>query len=371
MKRLSIFILGVVATFMLAPTVQVEARDQISIVGSSTVYPYGTVNAQRLGEEGYNTPTYNSTGTGGGMKLFCGGVGVDHPDMTGASRPMKAKEAKLCAENGVNNVIEVMWANDGITFSHSNDAEPFSVTREEIFMAMAKEVCVPVSGVKYSGGEKVECEVEENPYTSWNQINPNFPDYKIEVLVAPPTSGTRDAFDGNVMEAGCNLPSEMEDLCVEYREDGRIIEMGENDTLIVQKLREDKERFGYFGYSYLKDNADRLQAATVEGVAPTAETIAEYEYPMARPLFIYVKADHVGVIPGIQEYTQMMVSDAAIGDNGYLTAIGAAPMVPELKDRVRNITDTLDPMGFNIADCVNKEHPLKDAGYKFSSSLCK
>ena len=176
MKRLSIFILGVVATFMLAPTVQVEARDQISIVGSSTVYPYGTVNAQRLGEEGYNTPTYNSTGTGGGMKLFCGGVGVDHPDMTGASRPMKAKEAKLCAENGVNNVIEVMWANDGITFSHSNDAEPFSVTREEIFMAMGKEVCVPVSGLKYSGGEKVECEVQENPYTSWNQINPNFPD---------------------------------------------------------------------------------------------------------------------------------------------------------------------------------------------------
>ena len=356
MKRLSTLILGVVATFMLAPTVQVEARDQISIVGSSTVYPYGTVNAQRLGEEGYNTPTYNSTGTGGGMKLFCGGVGVDHPDMTGASRPMKASEAKLCAENGVNNVIEVMWANDGITFSHSNEAEKFSVTREEIFNAMAAKVVV-------------DGKVVDNPYTSWNQINSSFPNYKIEVLVAPPTSGTRDAFDGNVMEAGCNLPTE--DGCTDYREDGRIIEMGENDTLIVQKLREDKERFGYFGYSYLKDNADRLQAATVEGVQPTAQTIAEYEYPMARPLFIYVKADHVGVIPGIQEYTQMMVSDAAIGDNGYLTAIGAAPMVPELLDRVRNITDTLDPMGFNIADCVNKEHPLKDAGYKFSSSLCK
>jgi len=358
MKKISTLILGAVAAIMLAPASQVEARDQISIVGSSTVYPYGTVNAQRLGEDGFNTPTYNSTGTGGGMKLFCGGVGVDHPDMTGASRPMKAKEAKLCADNGVDNVIEFMWANDGITFSHSNAAVSVELTREEIFTAMGAKVVV-------------DGKVVDNPYTSWNQINPDLPNYKIEVLVAPPTSGTRDAFDGNVMEAGCTLPEDMEDLCVEYREDGRIIEMGENDTLIVQKLVEDKERFGYFGYSYLKDNADKLQASTVEGVLPTAQTIAEYKYPMARPLFIYAKADHVGVIPGIQEYAQKMVSDEAIGENGYLTAIGAAPMVPELLDRVRNIADTLDPMGFNIASCANGEHPLKDAGYKFSSSLCK
>ena len=358
MKKISTLILGAVAAIMLAPTSQVEARDQISIVGSSTVYPYGTVNAQRLGEDGFNTPTYNSTGTGGGMKLFCGGVGVDHPDMTGASRPMKSSEAKLCADNGVDNVIEFMWANDGITFSHSNSAVSVELTREEIFTAMAAKVVV-------------DGKVVDNPYTSWNQINPDLPNYKIEVLVAPPTSGTRDAFDGNVMEAGCTLPEDMEDLCVEYREDGRIIEMGENDTLIVQKLVEDKERFGYFGYSYLKDNADKLQASAVEGVLPTAQTIAEYKYPMARPLFIYAKADHVGVIPGIQEYAQKMVSDEAIGENGYLTAIGAAPMVPELLDRVRNIADTLDPMGFNIASCANKEHPLKDAGYKFSSSLCK
>lgn len=371
MKKIPTLVLGAVAAIMLAPASQVEARDQISIVGSSTVYPYGTVNAQRLGEDGFNTPTYNSTGTGGGMKLFCGGVGVDHPDMTGASRPMKSSEAKICADNGVDNVIEFMWANDGITFSHSNEAESFELTREEIFTAMGAVVAVPVDGLKYVDGKQIKFEYVPNPYTSWNQINPNLPDYKIEVLVAPPTSGTRDAFDGNVMEAGCTLPEDMEDLCVEYREDGRIIEMGENDTLIVQKLVEDKERFGYFGYSYLKDNADKLQATKVEGVLPTAETIAEYKYPMARPLFIYAKADHVGVIPGIQEYAQKMVSDEAIGEDGYLTAIGAAPMVPELLDRVRNIADTLDPMGFNIASCANKEHPLKDAGYKFSSSLCK
>ena len=275
MRKLSTLTLAALASFMLAPSSEVEARDQINIVGSSTVYPYGTVNAQRLGESGYNTPTYNPIGTGGGMKAFCSGVGVDTPDITGASRPMKAKEAKLCLENGVTNVIEVMWANDGITFSHSNAAEEFELTREEIFTAMAAKVVV-------------DGEVVENPYTSWNQINSSLPDYKIEVLVAPPTSGTRDAFDGKVMEAGCTLEAVTgsDDGCTDYREDGRIIEMGENDTLIVQKLVEDVERFGYFGYSYLKDNGDKLQPSKVEGVLPSGATIASYEYPMARPLFI-------------------------------------------------------------------------------------
>ena len=333
------------------------ARDQINIVGSSTVYPYGTVNAQRLGESGFKTPTYNPTGTGGGMKLFCAGVGVEHPDITGASRNMKAKEAKLCMENGVTNVIEVMWANDGITFSHSNTAEDFALTRNDIWKAMSAHVVV-------------DGEVVENPYSSWNEIRDDLPDYKIEVLVAPPSSGTRDAFDGGVMEKGCELPEEMEDDCVLYREDGRIVEMGENDTLIAQKLNEDNQRFGYFGYSYLKDNGDKLKAASVEGVLPSGETIASYEYPMARPLFIYLKADHIGVVPGIQEFAQMMVSDEAIGDNGYLTKIGAAPMVPELISRVKNITDNLDAMGFSIEACANAEHPLKDAGYAFSGKLC-
>ena len=336
------------------------ARDQINIVGSSTVYPYGTVNAQRLGESGFKTPTYNPIGTGGGMKAFCAGVGVEFRDITGASRPMKSKEAKLCLEAGVTNVIEVMWANDGITFSHSNEAEPFSLTREEIFTAMAAKVVV-------------DGEVVENPYQTWNEINPSLPAYKIEVLVAPPTSGTRDAFDGKVMEAGCTLEAVTgsDDGCTDYREDGKIIEMGENDTLIVQKLVEDPERFGYFGYSYLKDNGDKLQPSTVEGVIPSADTIATYEYPMARPLFIYLKADHIGVVPGIQEFAQMMVSDEAIGDNGYLTKIGAAPMVPDLISRVRNVTDNLDAMGFDIAACAEAKHPLKDAGYAFSSGLCK
>ena len=175
------------------------------------------------------------------------------------------------------------------------------------------------------------------------------------------------------MEAGCTLEAVTgsDDGCTDYREDGKIIEMGENDTLIVQKLVEDPERFGYFGYSYLKDNGDKLQPSTVEGVVPSAESIATYEYPMARPLFIYLKADHIGVVPGIQEFAQMMVSDEAIGDNGYLTKIGAAPMVPDLINRVRNVTDNLDAMGFDIAACAEAKHPLKDAGYAFSSGLCK
>ncbi len=337
------------------------ARDQINIVGSSTVYPYGTVNAQRLGESGFKTPTYNPTGTGGGMKLFCAGVGVEHPDITGASRPMKSKEAKLCVENGVTNVVEVMWANDGITFSHSNAAEKMDLTRAEIWTAMAAKVVV-------------DGEVVENPYTKWNEINPSLPAYKIEVLVAPPTSGTRDAFDGNVMEKGCAAMG-YEDItggddgCTDYREDGRIIEMGENDTLIVQKLVEDKERFGYFGYSYLKDNGDKLQPASLEGVDPSEESIAAYEYPVARPLFIYLKKDHIGVVPGIKEFAQMMVSDEAIGSNGYLTKIGAAPMVSELLSRTRSDVDTL--AAFDVVACADKKHPLKDAGYAFSGKLCK
>lgn len=359
--KFSKFLFGLFAIgLLLISSNESFARDQVQIVGSSTVYPYGTVNAQRLGEDGYPVPTYNSTGTGGGMKLFCAGEGVDHPDMTGASRPMKAKEAKLCLENGVNDVIEVMWANDGITFSNSVEGIQFELTREEIWTAMAAKVVV-------------DGKVVDNPYTSWNQINSNLPDYKIEVLVAPPTSGTRDAFDGKVMEAGCLLEevTGSDEGCTDYREDGRIIEMGENDTLIVQKLSEDEERFGYFGYSYLKDNADKLHPAVVEGVVPSAESIATYEYPMARPLFIYIKANHVGVVPGIQEFAQKMVSDEAIGNNGYLTKIGAAPMKPELINRVREITDTLDPLGFNVEDCADKKHPLKDKGYAFSKGLCK
>ena len=335
------------------------ARDTISIVGSSTVFPYATIGAERFSEEGYNGATVEPTGTGGGMKLFCGGLGTNFPDITNASRPMKAKEAKLCLDNGVTDVIEVVLGNDGLTFSNSVEADRFSLKKEHIFLAMAAEV--PVDG-----------KIIANPYTTWNEIDSSYPEYKIEVLVAPPTSGTRDAFDGLVMEEGCEKSGYTEikgddEGCTSYREDGRTIEMGENDTLIVQKLSEDTERFGYFGYSFLSANQDKIQGSIIDGVEPTMETIQSYEYPNARPLFFYIKKAHIGVIPGIQEYALLMISEDAIGEDGYLSEYGLAPMTDELTERTIEAVEDLVVM--DLQACAEKIHPLKE--FSGFGSACK
>ena len=338
-------------TFILFTLISVaNARDTISIVGSSTVFPYATIGAERFTEEGYNGATIEPTGTGGGMKLFCGGIGEKFPDITNASRPMKSKEAKLCLENGVTEVIEVVLGNDGLTFSNSVEAERFSLKKKHIFLAMADEV--PVDGV-----------IIKNPYSKWSEIDSSYPEYEIEILVAPPTSGTRDAFDGLVMEKGCEKSGYVEikgseDGCTAYREDGRTIEMGENDTLIVQKLAEDPERFGYFGYSFLSANQDKIQGSIIDGVEPNMETIQSYEYPNARPLFFYVKKAHIGVIPGIAEYVSLMVSEDAIGEDGYLTEYGLAPMTEDLTDRTLESVEDLVTM--DLQGCAEKKHPLKE-----------
>jgi phosphate transport system substrate-binding protein len=209
----------------------------------------------------------------------------------------------------------------------------------------------------------VDGAIIKNPFTKWSEIDSSYPDYEIEVLVAPPTSGTRDAFDGLVMEKGCER-SGYEDIkgsddgCTSYREDGRTIEMGENDTLIVQKLAEDPERFGYFGYSFLSANQDKIQGSFIDGVEPTMETIQSYEYPNARPLFFYIKKSHIGVIPGIAEYASLMVSEDAIGDEGYLTEYGLAPMTEDLTDRTIESVEELLVM--DLQSCVDKKHPLKE-----------
>ena len=353
MKKLIYLILG------MSLATSLYARDSISIVGSSTVFPYSTIGAERFFEEGNVAPTVEPTGTGGGMKLFCGGVGENFPDITNASRPMKAKEAQLCLDNGVTDVVEVVLGNDGLTFSNSVDAQRFELKKEHIFLAMAAEV--PVDG-----------KIVTNPYTKWSEIDSSYPDYKIEVLVAPPTSGTRDAFDGLVMEEGCKKSGYIDikgddSGCTSYREDGRTIEMGENDTLIVQKLAEDKERFGYFGYSYLSSNQDKIQGSFIDGVEPTMATIQSYEYPNARPLFFYIKKAHLGVIPGIAEYASLMVSDDAIGEYGYLTEYGLAPMTTDLTDRTVDAVTNMQAM--DLVKCANKEHPLKS--YEGFGSACK
>ena len=297
------------------------ARDTISIVGSSTVYPFATVVAERFGTKtDFATPKLESTGSGGGLKLFCQGIGTQHPDITNASRRMKPSEYDMCQGNGVTDITEFRIGSDGIVIASSNNAENLDISLEQLFLALAKEVPNPDN----------ENELIANPYEKWSDIDSSLPNVAIQVMGPPPTSGTRDAFVELAMQGGCeDLPAvadmsedEMEGVCHSMREDGPFIEAGENDNLIVQKLMSDSGMYGIFGYSFLEENADRLQAARLNGMVPTVENIAADQYPVARSLFFYVKKAHVGVVPGISEYVEEFTSQAAMGRNGYLKSVG-------------------------------------------------
>ena len=314
---------------------QAIARDQIKIVGSSTVYPYSTVVAERFGKQGkFKTPVVESTGTGGGFKSFCGGVGVQHPDMTGASRAIKKDEVELCVKNGVTEIIELPIGNDGLTFAHSVKAKDANFTKAQLWKAIAHDVVVDGKLVK-------------NPYKNWKEIDKSLPDLKIEILVAPPTSGTRDAWDELVMGKGCD-PEFMKladkKNCTKYREDAAVIEAGENDTLIVQKLGSTPNAFGYFGYSYLVANKDKIKAAKIDGIAPTIEGIQKYTYPVARPLFLYAKKAHASVIPGFKEFLTEYTGKTAVGSTGYLFKVGLVPNAKETEDKVRDVATKLVAM---------------------------
>ena len=314
---------------------QAIARDQIKIVGSSTVYPYTTVVAERFGKQGkFKTPVVESTGTGGGFKSFCGGVGVQHPDMTGASRAIKKDEMELCVKNGVTEIIEMPIGNDGLTFAHSVKAKDANFTKAQLWKAIAHDVVVDGKLVK-------------NPYKNWKEIDKSLPDLKIEILVAPPTSGTRDAWDELVMGKGCD-PEFMKladkKNCTKYREDAAVIEAGENDTLIVQKLGSTPNAFGYFGYSYLVANKDKIKAAKIDGIAPTIEGIQKYTYPVARPLFLYAKKAHASVIPGFKEFLTEYTGKTAVGSTGYLFKVGLVPNAKETEEKVRDVAVKLTAM---------------------------
>jgi phosphate transport system substrate-binding protein len=305
-----------------------SARDYISIVGSSTVYPFSTVVAEQFGKSTpFKTPKVESTGTGGGFKLFCGGVGVQHPDISNASRRIKASEFEMCQKNGIKDIVEVKIGYDGIAIAHSTQSPPMELTLREIFIALAKEVPDP------QGTEKLV----PNPYTTWDQISPELPADKIEVLGPPPTSGTRDAFVELAMEGGCKTfpwikalkekdENAYKKVCHSIREDGAYVEAGENDNLIVQKLEANPKALGIFGYSYLEQNSDKIVGIKVDGVAPEFEAIASGQYPISRPLYIYVKKAHVGVIPGITEFLEEFSSEKAWGPEGYLSDKGLIPM---------------------------------------------
>ena len=320
--------LAVATSFVLAGAAHAQsARDYISIVGSSTVYPFTTAVAEQFGKANasFKTPKVESTGTGGGFKLFCAGVGVQHPDVSNASRKIKASEIESCAKNGVKDIVEINIGFDGIVVATSKKSKPMALTIKDVWLALAKEV-------PDSAGKLVA-----NPFKTWKDVNPTLPATKIEVLGPPPTSGTRDAFVELVMDHGCKEFPAIKDLekgdekkakavCQTVREDGAFIEAGENDNLIVQKLVANPNALGIFGYSFMEENLDKVQGETINGVAPTFESIADGQYPVSRPLFIYVKKAHVGVIPGIKEFIAEFTSEKAVGDEGYLSRKGLIPL---------------------------------------------
>lgn len=299
-----LFALGLV----LVASATAQARDQINIVGSSTVYPFTTTVAEQFGRIGkFKTPKVESTGTGGGIKLFCNGVGPQHADAVNASRRMKKSEFDTCAKNGVSEILEINIGYDGLTISENKKGKLEGLTRRDVYLALAKTV--PVNG-----------QMVPNPYKTWRDVNPKLPNVKIEVLGPPPTSGTRDSFHELYMEAGCELENKKQ--CHAIREDGVYVEAGENDNLIAQKLAANPNALGIFGYSFLEENLDKLKGLKIEGVAPSFETISSGSFPASRPLYVYVKKAHIGTIPGLREFAEEYVSNRALGEEGYLSERG-------------------------------------------------
>ncbi len=321
------------------------SRDYVYVVGSSTVYPFATVVAERFGRGSeFKTPKIESTGSGGGLKLFCDGVGVDYPDVTNSSRAIKQSEVDACAANGVTEIVEVKIGYDGIVLANAIGAETMKLSRTDIFLALAKEV----------PGE-AEGDLIENPYQTWSDVNSDLPAIKIEVLGPPPTSGTRDAFVELAMEGGCKATpwikalksadkNRYKAICHTIREDGAFIEAGENDNLIVQKLQANPDALGIFGFSFLDQNMEKVKGSLVDGVAPTFDAIADGDYPVSRPLFFYVKKAHVDVIPGLRGYLREFTSARAWGEEGYLSDRGLIPMPDAERGRVAAAVRDLTPL---------------------------
>jgi len=315
-----------------AVTSVAEARE-IRIVGSSTVYPFTTIVGETFAAEGNTAPVIESTGTGGGMKLFCAGVGSAHPDFTNASRAIKSSEVEKCKANGIT-PLEMMVGYDGIVFANSNKSGVLEVTPLELYKALAKDV------------PQADGSLVANPYTHWNQINPDFPATKIEVLGPPPSSGTRDAWVELVMEKGCKTydwvkamkkkdKKAYKGICHGIREDGAFVEAGENDNLIIQKLANNPNAFGIFGYSFLDQNTDVIQGSPIAGVVPTFESIADGSYPASRGLYVYAKKEHMNMTDGMIEFMELYLSDDVAGADGSLGDAGLIPLPKKELDKVR------------------------------------
>lgn len=335
-----------VAAGMVLTATAAQARDNIEIVGSSTVYPFSTTVAEQFSKKSGNpAPKVESTGSGGGFKMFCEGAGIDTPDITNASRRMKSSELETCQKNGVDAVTEVKIGFDGIAIANSKQATQFDLTAKDLYLALAATVPNP----------EVTDQLIANPYKTWKQVNDKLPDTKIEVLGPPPTSGTRDAFVELVMQEGCQAidmikgmkksdSKKFAEVCDTVREDGAYVEAGENDNLIVQKLEANANALGIFGFSFLDQNADKVQGSKVDGVTPTFETIADGSYPVSRPLFFYVKNAHVDQVKGIREFVAEFTSDSAWGDDGYLADKGLIPMPEDMRTEAAKAAADLKPL---------------------------
>ena len=349
-------------------TANAAERDTVSIVGSSTVYPFATVVAERFGRSTkFSTPKIESTGSGGGLKLFCKGVGANTPDITNSSRRIKKSEYDDCQANGVTDIVEVLVGYDGIAIANSKAASRLNLSLKDLYLALAKDIPGP------------DGRLIPNPHKTWKDVNPALPAKKIEVLGPPPTSGTRDAFAELAMGGGAEAIPALKALAkmgadqvdeiraaleklgiagayddmaknkgkapkgsdlfhaVAYavREDGAYIEAGENDNLIVQKLEATPDAVGIFGFSFLEENGDKVQGSTINGSGPTFESIASGDYPVSRPLYFYMKGAHVGKIPGIREYAMEFVSDKAMGEDGYLPDRGLIPLGEEALEQIQ------------------------------------
>ena len=338
MRKISIFLV------ILVMALPVQARDTIRIVGSSTVYPFATVVAETFGraDNGFKTPIIESTGSGGGLKLFCAGKGPSTPDITNASRRIKSKEVKLCAKNGITDIVEHKIGFDGIVMANAKGGPSFNISRKDLYMALAAKVpCGFQDGVT--------C---ENESQTWKDVNASLPNIPIEVYGPPPTSGTRDAFAELALGGGCkSVPwikkfkkkdkKAWKKLCYTVREDGKYIEAGENDNLIIQKLVANPNAMGVFGFSYLDQNRDQVKGAVVDGVTPTFDSIASGKYKVSRSLFFYVKKDHIGSIPGIREYMAAFMDDKAIGNDGYLLDKGLIPLPQDMRSKYQSDSKNL------------------------------
>jgi phosphate transport system substrate-binding protein len=321
-----------------------EARDQIRIVGSSTVYPFTTAVAEQFGKtSGVKTPVVESTGTGGGMKLFCAGVGESHPDVTNASRRMKKSEFEDCQKNGVKDIVEINIGFDGLTVAQSKQGTPLKLTLGQLLLAVAKEAPGP------------DGKLVANPNRSWSDIDKSLPNVRIEILGPPPTSGTRDSFHELLLEKGAeSIPvlaalkksdaKAFDRVWKTLREDGAYVEAGENDNVIVAKLEANKNAFGVFGYSFLEENTAKLRGVPLNGVAPEFDNITSGKYPGARRMYVYIKKQHVGLVPGLDKFAAEYVSAKALGEDGYLARKGLVTLPKNELETVRRSAIGLVPL---------------------------